>query len=154
MKYGHDLFALAIYINYKRADSYKGSYPADNVRVDPDDESVIHFDWTLSKNVTRVKGTLTFLVCAKDVDDAGNEGLHWNSELNKDMYITEGLEVDNQDVLDDYPDVVTQLLLRMDTTEKLVEDLDKTLVEAIELQEYFINGGDLTHLPDARGVEF
>lgn len=119
---GHDLFALCIYINYKRADGYTASYPADKVRVDPDDESVIHFDWTLSKNVTLVKGNLTILVCAKSVDEAGNEELHWNSKPNKDMFVSEGLEVNNQEVVDENPDVITALLLRIDEVEKKIGD--------------------------------
>lgn len=150
---GYDLLSMVVYINYMRADGYKDSIPATNVAVHPENENLIRFNWTISRNVTKIKGKLSFLVCAKDVDAKGNEILHWNSELNRDMYVSEGLEADNAGVIDESPDIITALLLRMNDVEALMQDVDKTLVEVIELQEYYINGGDLTQLPDARGVE-
>ena len=114
----HDLSLMKIYINYICAGRTHGSYIADNIVVDELDENVIHFNWTISRNVTTLKGKLSFLVCAKSVAEEGDEDLHWNSELNQDMYVSEGLEV-MESILSAYPDVVTQLLVRMDEVEAI-----------------------------------
>ena len=52
----------------------------------------MHFTWTIDKNVTLVTGKIVFLVCVKNIDKDGKEINHWNSELCKDCYISEGLE--------------------------------------------------------------
>lgn len=62
---GNDLSKMAIFINYKRSDGEIGSYLANNVQIDETDDSIIHFDWTISENVTAIKGKLAFLVCVK-----------------------------------------------------------------------------------------
>lgn len=111
----HDMSQMAIYINYMRSDGYGDSYPARNVEADGD---IMHFTWTISRNVTEVAGVLSFLVCVKNVDENNEEVNHWNTEICQDMRVSEGMETEEQ-VLDYYPDLVTQLLLRMDTVEQI-----------------------------------
>lgn len=115
---GLDMSEMAIYINYIRSDKYGDSYPAKNVTVEDD---IMHFEWTISRNVTAVKGQLAFLVCIKKSDDEGNEVNHWNSEICTDMYISEGMETEEQ-IEDLSSDLVTQLLLRMDSVEQINVD--------------------------------
>lgn len=125
---GLDMSKMKIYINYMRKDGVLGCYNAQNVTVDETDTNIMHFSWTISRNVTEVKGDLSFLVCVQKVDDeTGDEINHWNSELNDDMYISEGLEC-KETVLKAYPDIITQLLVRMDYVESIAT------VEA--MQEY------------------
>ncbi len=102
-----DMSELAVYINYMRKDRVVGCHKATNVVVDETDKNVMHFDWKISRNVSFVKGELKFLVCIKKGDSEGNEENHWNSELNTDMYISEGLEAD-ETFLDSYPDLILQ----------------------------------------------
>lgn len=102
-----DMSKLNIYINYMRKDRELGCYKATDITVDETDQSIMHFNWTISQNVSLVKGELKFLVCIKKADADGNEENHWNSELNSEMYISEGLEVDKV-VLEPYPDVISQ----------------------------------------------
>ena len=113
---GNDLSVMNIYINYKRPDNGIGCTLVDNVVVDEADDSTMHFDWTISGDVTLVKGTISFLVCAKKVDIDGNEKLHWNSKLNQQLVISEGLEC-TESVISRNPDIITQLLLRMELVE-------------------------------------
>ena len=113
---GNDLFDMHIFINYMRPDGVPGSYIAQNVVVDAADDTIIHFEWTISAHVAAVKGPLRFLVCAKSVDADGNEDKHWNSELCKKMSISEGLECEEA-IVNEYPDIITQLLTRMDEYE-------------------------------------
>ena len=106
---GHDMSTMKVYINYTRSDKYTGCYLADNVRVDEANDSIMHFDWTISRNVTESVGPLTILVCIKMVDADGNEVNHWNSERNTDMTISHGMECGDI-TANKYPDVITYLL--------------------------------------------
>lgn len=104
---GLDMSQLNIYVNYRRKDRVVGCYKATNVTVDETDPTIMHFDWTISRNVSLVNGELKFLVCIKKADDEGNEYNHWNSELNTEMYISEGLET-GEAVVEPYPDIISQ----------------------------------------------
>lgn len=111
----HDMSQMKVYINYILPNNKVGSYLAQNVTPLG---NTMTFTWTISDNVTQVKGDISFLVCAKRTDDEGNETLHWNSELNSDCYISEGLAVNNS-IVSKYPDIITQLLTRMDEVEAI-----------------------------------
>ena len=108
----HDMSAMNIYINYMRPDRVRGMFLAKNVTVDETDDTIMHFDWTLSRNATLVQGKLKFLVCVKKVEDA-EETIHWNSELCNELTISEGLECEDF-VEHAEQDIITDLLLRMD----------------------------------------
>lgn len=109
----HDMSKMAIYINYRRPDGYTDSYPVTKKNVLTD---IMELSWTISRNVTEVKGNLSFLVCVKNVDAEGVESNHWNSELCQDCYISEGMET-SENPVEMYPDEITQLLLRMNVVE-------------------------------------
>lgn len=111
-----DLSQMVIYINYVNAGGKIGSYKVADVNIDRYEPNTMHFTWTLSRNVTEYKGSIKFLVCAKDVDKDGNETQHWNSELNTQMYVTEGLEC-GETITEQYPDVITKILKDLDTIE-------------------------------------
>ena len=104
---GLDMSKMGIYINYMRADKAYGCFRAENVAIDEADENIMHFTWTISKNVTLVKGNLQFLVCVRKADDEDNEINHWNSELCTDMYVSEGMEC-AEVILPEYPDILSQ----------------------------------------------
>lgn len=124
---GYDMSKMKVYINYIRSDELLGMYLAENVIADQQLPNIMHFDWTLTRNVTGINGPIVFLVCVKRVDRDGNEEIHWNSEKCTDMYVSEGLE---GDVIQDlYPDIFTQMLQRMDET---VEETTKIKNDAIK----------------------
>ena len=127
---GHDMSTMKVYINYTRSDNYTGCYLADNVRVDEADDSIMHFDWTISRNVTESVGPLTILVCIKMVDADGNEVNHWNSERNTDMIISQGMECGDI-IVNKYPDVITYILTDMGNLADLTTGDKSSLVAAI-----------------------
>lgn len=90
----HDMSTMKAQINYMRSDGVLDSYIVKELKVDENDDTLMHFDWTISRNVTEVKGNLAILVCIKKSDTDGNETNHWNSELCKELYVSEGMEVD------------------------------------------------------------
>lgn len=151
----HDMSKMKGYINYIRKDGALGQYAFENPIPDPVDPAIMHFDWTISRNVTEVAGKLQFLVCIKKVDlDTSEETVHWNSELCTDMYISEGLECTTP-VEEKYADVITHLLLRMDhveeitTPEALLEHVHRAFEEYPEyvrgyVYEYLTNHGYLS----------
>lgn len=104
----HDMSKMSIYINYLRVDGFSGTYRADNVEVDTEDSSIMHFNWTISKNVTMMAGKLVFIVCIRKIDTDGNEKNHWNSELCKDCYVSDGLEYAGENLEEVYPDLIEQ----------------------------------------------
>lgn len=112
---GIDLSTMAIYINYLCPNRTLGAYIAQNVTIDESDSNVMHFDWTITRNITVKNGKLSFLVCIKNVDSEGNEINHWNSELNTDMYVSEGLET-TEALIETVPDLLTQILLLNELT--------------------------------------
>lgn len=105
----NDMSTMAIYINYRRSDGVLGSYLATNPIVDSNNPDIMHFDWTISQNVTEVKGNISFLVCIRKTDTEGNVSNHWNSELCNELYVSEGLETKDT-ILAKQPDLVTQLV--------------------------------------------
>lgn len=123
-----DMSDLSIYINYMRKDRVVGIYKATDISVDTTNERIMHFNWKISRNVTEVVGQIKFLVCVKKGDADGNEVNHWNSELNTEMYISEGLEA-GEGFFDSYPDIILQW-------EDEVQKVKDTLIAAGASGEY------------------
>ena len=133
---GLDISQWKIYVNYMRSDGYPDSYPVKNTCVDQANPDTIHFDWTIDRGVTEIKGSLSFLVCAREVDYDGNLLRDWNSELNTEMYVSQGLEV-QETILRQYPDLVTQILIVADRANNI----------AAALEEHLANGDFTLGLP-------
>ena len=134
---GHDMSKMRVYVNYMRSDDVVGSDLCTNVVVNEEDESLMNFNWTITGHLTAAYGPIAFLVCVKNVNGAGNEENHWNSELCKDAYISEGLECEGE-IIAPYPGLLTAVLNRMDIVE------NKTTDEAIEgyIKNYIINNDE------------
>jgi hypothetical protein len=122
----HDFLNMFPYVNYVCADGSHGTCPAVNVVPDPDDPLMFRFDWIVSEGVTKANGRVAILVCIKSADGQ----VHWNSEKNDELYITEGLEC-VEDVVESYPDQITMILKRMADLEYIglthrvsVDDID------------------------------
>ena len=112
-----DMSTMSIYINYMLADKTLGSSLAINVAVDEMDPNIIHFDWKITHAITSIKGLLSTLICIKQVDADGNEIYHWNTDLFQKFFVGEGMEC-LEPLVDMNPDVITQLLLRMDDVDE------------------------------------
>ena len=128
---GVDMSNMKVYINWKNSGDSIGSYSVSNTYVTDDTPSgIMHFDWTITREVTESAGSVLFLVCIKDADvTTGLETFHWNSELCKDAFISNGFEVEASDnVQAENYDLITQLLLRADEWDEKI----KTAVDASE----------------------
>lgn len=91
---GNDLSEMIVNINFIRPDKYEDTYICKNVTVDSDDPNIMHFDWTISRSVTEVSGTLTFIVCVKKSHVDGATSQVWHSQKCDTFTILPGLECD------------------------------------------------------------
>lgn len=136
--YGKDISTLNIYVNYisvsqKAKGDDPGSSLCENAVIDESDQDMMHFDWVITNNISQDVGGLLFLVCAKSVDSDGNEDVHWNSHLCKDLEVQEGLEASDS-IAKKYPDVIEQIFQRLDNVdgvspEQIAAAVEEYLVE-------------------------
>ena len=89
----HDLSTMVIHINFRAANGYVDEYQVTDVVVDDNDPNTMHFTWTIGEDVTQAAGSIAFLVCIRDTEDVASATVHWNSETNKDMYVSPGIRV-------------------------------------------------------------
>lgn len=115
---GRDMSQMVVYINYIRSDGETGSYPADNVSIDAQDNDLMHFEWTPLLPATLEHGTFAFLVCVCRTEPDGNMENHWSTRLCKDATISEGMDCHQNTIIDMYPDVITRILERLNVLEK------------------------------------
>jgi len=139
---GHDMSTMKIYINYKRSDSVLGCFIAENIAIDEADETIMHFTWTITSQVSRASGNLIFLVCIKVADENGDESIHWNTEINDEMFVSKGLET-GEAILGAYPDVLAQFEAKNDAIMESIKS------ELLQLKTDLINARDAGELNGA-----
>lgn len=120
-----DMSRMHVFLNYMLPDKTTGCTILENVVVDETDPAIIHFDWVVTRNHTRVKGVMSTLICIKQTDTEGTELYHWNTDLFQQFIVGDGMEC-GKIVVDENPDVITQLLVRMDAVDA------RTSTEAIQ----------------------
>lgn len=155
---GVDMSVMNIYINLERRDRAKTLIQAEKVTVDAEDDTMMHFEWTIGRFVTMLEGDIKFNVCIKSVDNDGNEAEHWNSELCTDCYISKGLEGESLPEAPQ-PDIITYLQMRMDeilasgmTVQVSMEKVDTELIIRItapdRTEEFRLVDGITPHIGD------
>ena len=120
-----DLYAHKIYVVYVfskdvrgtfQPEIVNGTYWCDDVAVDGD---CITFSWKLSDNVMDRSGIIAFKILAATTEN-GFEKTRWNTVP---AYGTVQMTVpDGDDIAERYPDIVTQLLERMDAVEAIATE--------------------------------
>ena len=120
---GIDLSKHQIYISYITSDSTGKSFSGDSnlylcedVAVDDDD---ITFSWQLSANVFTSAGFIAFKVLAAKTDGE-NVQTRWNTVPAVGTVLM--TVPDGMDISETYPDIVTQLLERMASVEKIATE--------------------------------
>lgn len=102
-----DLSALTLYINYKNAAGNLDSYLIEDMSVE---EDCIKFSWLLSRNVTKSKGTVSYIVCGKKSNN-GDIVAEWNTRVSNGT-VSEGLET-SASIETENADVIEQILLKI-----------------------------------------
>lgn len=113
-----DLTKLNLYINYENANGEKNVYIIEDVKEDGDN---VKFSWLLSRPVTKYKGKVNYILCAKKSDgtDIVNE---WNTTVATGQVI-EGLEA-TKEVEEQSADVIEQILAKIDNANLLVASIE------------------------------
>lgn len=118
-----DLSKHQIYISYITSDSTGKSFSGDSnlylcedVAIDGDD---ITFSWQLSGNVFASAGFIAFKVLAAKTDGE-NVQTRWNTVPAVGTVLM--TVPDGMDISETYPDIVTQLLERMESVEKIATE--------------------------------
>lgn len=110
-----DLSKLKLYVNFENANKERDNYFVDDVTVN---EGNILFSWLFSRKVTKYKGDVKFIVCAKKSED--NLTLEWNTTVAKGLSL-EGIEVElsdeEQSIASDYLIQLEQELSALAETE-------------------------------------
>ena len=123
---GLDLASMNIYINYMNANGGTGRYIVDDVTSD---ETNITFSWLISRTAVAYKGTVAYLVCAKESED-GVITAEWNSKIAYGT-VSEGLEVE-VDVDDETYDVIDQLLTLAQSISDAADDKVQAAIDAAQ----------------------
>lgn len=114
---GRDMSKMVVYINYIRSDGETGSYPADNVSIDAQNNDLMHFEWKPLLPATIEHGAFAFLVCVCRTEPDGSVKNHWSTRLCKDATISEGMDCHKDTIINMYPDVITRILERLNVLE-------------------------------------
>lgn len=98
---GNDLSGMKIMINFIKPLGDQGTYVCKSATIDQSNDKIIHFDWTISSEVTSQPGDIKFIVCMqKDATDQTTSWI-WHSQICSLMTILPGIECDSS-VISDY----------------------------------------------------
>ena len=106
---GVDLSAISVRVNFRNANGDGDIYMVEDLTVDGD---YVIFSWELSRKVTAYKGHISFVVCAVKSSTTGVVKNEWNTTLNKDCEVLEGLEVTEQ-ISQENPDIIEYILANL-----------------------------------------
>lgn len=106
---GVDLSAIGVRVNYRNANGDGDIYIVEDLTTDGD---YVIFSWELTRKVTAYKGNVSFVVCAVKSATDGTIKNEWNTTLNKECEVLEGLEVTEQ-IAQENPDIIEYILANL-----------------------------------------
>ena len=106
---GVDLSAIGVRVNFRNANGDGDIYIVEDLTTDGD---YVTFSWELTRKVTAYKGNVSFVVCAVKSATDGTIKNEWNTTLNKECEVLEGLEVTEQ-ITQENPDIIEYILANL-----------------------------------------
>lgn len=106
---GVDLSAIGVRVNFRNANGDGDIYIVEDLTADGD---YVTFSWELTRKVTAYKGNVSFIVCAVKSATDGTVKNEWNTTLNKECEVLEGLEVTEQ-ITQENPDIIEYILANL-----------------------------------------
>ena len=106
---GIDLSAISVRVNFRNANGDGDIYIVEDLTTDGD---YVIFSWELTRKVTAYKGRVSFVVCAVKSATDGTTKNEWNTTLNKECKVLEGLEVTEQ-IVQENPDIIEYILANL-----------------------------------------
>ena len=126
-----DMSKMQIFINYMLPNKKLGASQGVNVEIDPEDNTLIHFSWKITRAITQYKGVLSTLICVKQVNDDGNEVYHWNTVMFQKFTVDEGMEC-SEVIVEENVDIIASIL---DSFSGFNSKYDDVLVKYNEMME-------------------
>lgn len=106
---GVDLSSIGVRVNFRNANGDGDIYIVEDLTTDGD---YVIFSWELTRKVTAYKGNVSFVVCAVKSATDGTTKNEWNTTLNKECEVLEGLEVTEQ-IKNENPDIIEYILANL-----------------------------------------
>lgn len=106
---GIDLSELSVRVNFRNANGDGDIYIVEDLTTDGD---YVIFSWELTRKVTAYKGHVSFVVCAVKSATDGTTKNEWNTTLNKECEVLEGMEVSEQ-ITQENPDIIEYILANL-----------------------------------------
>ena len=106
---GVDLSTIGVRVNFRNANVDGDVYIVEDLTTDGD---YVIFSWELTRKVTAYKGNVSFVVCAVKSATDGTTKNEWNTTLNKECKVLEGLEVSEQ-IAQENPDIIEYILANL-----------------------------------------
>lgn len=119
----HDMSKMKVTIEYTRADKVTGQYICSNVWVNPDDDTIMHFSWTIDDHVSAVVGQLSIQVVVKDADKNGDLEERWGSITNNEMRVEPSLNA-SAGIATAQPDAILNIVSRLENLETHIPQSD------------------------------
>ena len=104
-----DLSSASVRVKFLNANGDGDIYIVKDLTVDGD---YVVFSWELSRMVTAYKGKVGFVVCAVKSSTDGTTKNEWNTTLNKECEVLEGLKV-NEQIVQENPDIIEYILANL-----------------------------------------
>lgn len=123
-----DLAEFDIRINYKNG-NIGDVYAVEDKAAETD---VITFSWLVGRNAVKTKGQTQFIVCLKKTDVSGNV-IHELNTTVASLNVLEGLET-TEKVVQENPDVIEQILKRLDGVTEIPQEQIQEAVEVYLLE--------------------
>lgn len=101
--------AIGVRVNFRNANGDGDIYIVEDLTTDGD---YVIFSWELTRKVTAYKGNVSFVVCAVKSATDGTIKNEWNTTLNKECEVFEGLEVTEQ-IEQENPDIIEYILANL-----------------------------------------
>lgn len=108
-----DLSDFSVRINYQNAKGEGDVYAVTDAEATVEN---ITFSWLVGPHALSCKGKVKFIVCLKKLDEAGNVSQAYHTTV-ASLPVLEGLET-CECIVEEHPDVLEQILLRLDNLEK------------------------------------
>lgn len=123
-----DLAEFDIRINYKNG-NIGDVYAVEDKAAETD---VLTFSWLVGRNAVKTKGQTQFIVCLKKTDVSGNVIQELNTTV-ASLNVLEGLET-TEKVVQENPDVIEQILKRLDGVTEIPQEQIQEAVEVYLLE--------------------
>ena len=124
---GVDLSAIGVRVNFRNANGEGDIYIVEDLTTDGD---YVTFSWELTRKVTAYKGNVSFVVCAVKSNTDGTTKNEWNTTLNKECEVLEGLEVTEQ-IEQENPDIIEYILANLGgsvSAEQIAQAVEEYLI--------------------------